>query len=174
MTGAASSSLSAPSSSASTTAATPSTQISTCYKCVAVAVGNCSMRFRSFCICHGFKGHLMVMFSSCLEVSTARERRQHQQQEAQSPGISSLQQTTPNSDDTAARWTTMPRPDESRSQEEPEEFTALPASGNSFKNLAVISGVCVVCPIADSGAARGLIGSATLRGIFEKLLRSRC
>ena len=67
----------------------------------------------------------------------------------------------------------MPRPDESQSQDEPEEFTALPASGNPFKNLAVINGVCVIGLIVDPGAARGLIGSATLREIFEKLLRPR-
>ena len=173
ITGAASSSFSASSSSTPATAATPSTLTSTCYKCFSLAVGTCSICVRSFCICHGFKGHLMVMCSSCLEVSTARQQHQHQQLEAQSPGTSSLQQTTPSSDETATSWMLIPRPDESQSQEEPEEFTALPASGNPFKNLAVINGVCVIGLIVDPGAARGLIGSATLREIFEKLLRPR-
>ncbi len=55
-TGATSSSFSAPSSAVSVSASTH-----TCYRCFSAAIAKCGTCNRSFCICHGFKGHLMVM-----------------------------------------------------------------------------------------------------------------
>ena len=110
------------------------------------------------------------MCSSCLDTSTALQHQQHQQ-EGQSPGLTLSSHPTPSSGDTSASWTLVNSPDESQRQEEPEEFTALPATSNPFKNLAVINGVMVIGLIVDPGAARGLIGSATLREIFDRILR---
>lgn len=98
--------------------------------------------------------------------------RQQWQLQAQSTGLSS-QQTTPSPGGAAASWTMIPRPDEPQSQGEPAEFTALPASNIPFENLAVINGASVIGLIVDPGAARGLIGSATLREIFDEILRPR-
>ena len=47
------------------------------------------------------------------------------------------------------------------------------ATSKPGENMAVINGVCAIGLIVDPGEARGPIGSAALRGVFEKLLRPR-